>query len=90
MGSIYKLHFYLICFFLISCAAKQLKVNSEPQGADVLVNEASVGVTPLTLTAQQMQTTLQTSDKGELVQLTLRKDGFEDSHLIVKPTGIET
>lgn len=80
----------LLSLYLGACAAKQLKINSEPPGADVLVNEASVGITPLTLNSQQIQSTLQTSDKGELVKLTLRKDGFEDSHLIIKPTGIET
>lgn len=79
--------FIIISFHLFcSCASQQVTINSNPPGAEVYKGQEKVGITPLTLDSEKLK---KMTESG-VVEISLRKDGFNEKTFIFKPDGIET
>lgn len=74
----------LLLFF--SCASKQVMINSNPPGADVYNGQDKIGTTPLNLDSEKLK---RMTESG-VIEIALRKDGFNEKIFIFKPEGIET
>jgi tetratricopeptide (TPR) repeat protein len=84
---------FLLGFFLLfltvalsSCSVATLRVESQPEGADVLINingqsSKKIGQTPLNL----LESTLGTNDQP--FQLVVSKEGFQTENILVPPTS---
>lgn len=78
----------MLVLFLSSCSTGQLRVNSQPDTADVYLSSATVptkkiGVTPLVQNEDLM------INSNEPYQITISKQGFEDSHILVPATTLK-
>ena len=62
------------CATIVSGTKQELSFKSNPEGAEVIVNGTSVGVTPLTVKVKRKQGT----------QIVVRKDGFQEQSFVLK------
>lgn len=82
------LQLLVLVFFISSCSTGQLRINSQPEGAEVYISSAAipikkVGVTPL------VQTEELSVSSNESYQITISKPGFEDSNVLVPATTLK-
>lgn len=71
-----------------ACSTGQLRVNSQPENADVYISSVTIpnkriGSTPL-VQAEDLVVNL-----NEPYQLTISKTGFEDSHILIPTTTLK-
>lgn len=75
-------------FLMSACSTGQLRVNSQPESADVYISSVTIpnkkiGTTPL-VQAEDLVVNL-----NEPYQLTVSKTGFEDSHILIPTTTLK-
>lgn len=80
-----KLMFILsLALGLVGCAAKTLRIQSTPPGAEVKLESTKIGVTPLTLPLNKIP---KETAKGFL-ELTLSSPGYQERQVIVAVDGV--